>query len=173
MEPHGAAGRRVRVGWRLPAWWLTTIKLGLGCLVVGELVALLLIATKPMPSMSMDVRQADTPNQQSQQPPGEPMISLAAVAARPLFQAASHPIVLTRTQASATSSAQAKAVADRLSLIGIVSGTPPHAIIEDAQAKKTHLVTVGQELIEGLIVEDIQPDRVVLDLNGENIELTF
>jgi len=64
-------------------------------------------------------------------------------------------------------------LAARLTLVGIMAGDPAQAIIEDPQTQKAHFVTVGQHLIEGLIVEEIREDRVLLDLNGEKIELSL
>lgn len=195
--PPGASGvgGQSRVGWKLPAWWLTAINIGLGCLVVGEVTALLRLAMKPTPMVTAQIPQPQTATSQAGQPqpassvPPEPITpsadsakgktavadsipSLASAASRPMFQTPSSQSPTPR-QTTPAPSAQAKTLAARLSLIGIVAGNPAQAIIEDSQTKKTHFVTVGQGVIEGLIVEDVREDRVVLDLNGEKIELSL
>lgn len=57
--------------------------------------------------------------------------------------------------------------------MGIVSGNPGQAIIEDSQTKKTHFVTVGQVVVEGAVVEQVLDHHVILDLDGEKIDLTL
>jgi len=71
------------------------------------------------------------------------------------------------------SSASARQLASRLSLMGIISGTPGEAVIEDSQTKRTYFVTTGQVVVEGATLEQILDNRVVLDFDGEKIELTF
>jgi len=60
-----------------------------------------------------------------------------------------------------------------LTLMGIVSGNPAQAIIEDAETKKTYFVTPGQMVVDGAVLERVLDNRVVLDLNGEKIDLTL
>lgn len=59
-----------------------------------------------------------------------------------------------------------------LSLIGIVAGEKPQAIIEDRKIQKTHFLNKGQT-IDQLTVEDILEDRVIFDFEGEKLELVL
>jgi hypothetical protein len=61
-------------------------------------------------------------------------------------------------------------VSDRVSLVGIIAGDNPQAIIEDRRAQKTYYVNKG-ESFEGYTVEDILVDKVVLSYEGKNISL--
>jgi hypothetical protein len=146
----------------------------LACVVIGELVALLVLVVKPVPSVAVDLPKPEATTDQLAPPaPLEPTPSLVSAVSRPIFQIPSHQPGSTRSGGSAAPSQQAKSLAARLSLIGIVAGNPPQAIIEDSETKKTHFVTAGQRVIEGLTVEEVRADRVVLDLNGEKIELSL
>lgn len=59
-----------------------------------------------------------------------------------------------------------------LSLIGIVAGEKPQAIIEDRKIQKTYFLNKGQT-VNQLTVEDILKDRVILDFEGEKLELVL
>lgn len=59
-----------------------------------------------------------------------------------------------------------------LSLKGIIAGDKPQAIIEDEKNKKSYFLYKG-ESVNDIKVEDIQPDRVILRVNGELLELTL
>lgn len=59
-----------------------------------------------------------------------------------------------------------------LSLIGIVAGEKPQAVIEDKKIQKTYFLNKGQT-IDQLTVEDILEDRVILDFEGEKLELVL
>jgi len=176
LKPH-AAGRRgqssVRSRWRLPTWWLTGLNVALACVVIGELVALLVLVVKPVPSVAVDLPKPAATTDQLAPPLIESTPSLVSAVSHPIFQIPSHQPGSTRSGGSAAPSQQAKSLAARLSLIGIVAGNPPQAIIEDSETKKTHFVTAGQRVIEGLTVEEVRNDRVVLDLDGEKIELSL
>ena len=97
------------------------------------------------------------------------MPSLTASAARALFA----PSAFTADASHAPPSVSAKLLASRLTLMGIVSGNPAQAIIEDSQTQKTYFVTTGQAVVEGAVLEQVLDNRVVLDLGGEKIELTL
>ena len=167
--PIGRAGPKTF----LPSWWLTALNTTLGTLLGAEAIVWMVIATKPEPVVEIPV-----PSPQSSQgtpetaggSPSEPLPSLVSAAARPLFQLVTPQ---STPQESLKPSEEAKTLAARLTLLGIVAGEPAQAIIEDAQTKKTFFVTVGQPVVEGLIVRDIRENRVVLDLSGETIELSL
>lgn len=55
-------------------------------------------------------------------------------------------------------------------LIGIISGENPQAIIEDKASGKTYYLNEGQFIGE-FCAEDIQEDKVILDRNGQKLEL--
>jgi hypothetical protein len=148
------------------------INVGLGGVVAAELVAVALIAAKPAPTLvNPTIPPSFTPVTPAEEPSAEPIQPLASSVSRPLFQRDTSQSV--PQQSPAASSAKATALASRLSLIGIVAGNPAQAIIEDSQTNKTYFVSAGQGVIEGLIVEDVGADRVLLDLNGEPIELSL
>ena len=104
--------------------------------------------------------------------PSTEMPSLSASATRPLFVAPT-PAAGLATGPSTVPSVAAKTLAARLSLMGIVAGNPAQAIIEDAQTKKTYFVTVGQTVLEGAVLQQVLDNRVILELQGEKIELTL
>lgn len=174
------AGGRLAGLWRVPSWWLTAMNLGLGCLLVGEAVVLALTVTSPAPVAPGSMPSSDDrprtrlPQQDAPlhaQDAADLAPSLAASGSRSLFQSGAGRTVT--AQGMAPTSSEAKALASRLSLIGIVPGEAAQAIVEDTQTKKTYFVTVGQHVIEGLIVQDIREDRIILNLNGEYIELSL
>ncbi|OPX30310.1 MAG: hypothetical protein B1H08_02110 [Candidatus Omnitrophica bacterium 4484_171] len=57
-----------------------------------------------------------------------------------------------------------------LKLVGISWSNNPDAMIEDTRAKKTLFVKEG-DLINNILVKKILRDKVILNLEGENIEL--
>lgn len=59
-----------------------------------------------------------------------------------------------------------------LSLIGIVSGETPQAIIEDKKNQKTYFLNKGQT-VNQMTLEDILSDRVILNFEGEKFELAL
>lgn len=164
----GGRSRGVR---RLPSWWVNAVNVGLGCLIAGEAMALLgMLSASAPPSSGLPDGLSSVPPQETVQtrPPAERVPSLAAAAATPLFQASSP-----ASMSAAPISAETKALALRLSVIGIIPGDPAQAIVEDGQTKKTYFVNVGQHVLEGLIVQEIREDRIILSLNGEFIELSL
>lgn len=59
-----------------------------------------------------------------------------------------------------------------LSLIGIIAGEKPQAVIEDKKIQKTYFLYEGQ-MVNQMKVEEILEDRVILNFNGEKLELTL
>ncbi len=57
-----------------------------------------------------------------------------------------------------------------MSLIGIISGENPQAIIQDKKAQKTYYVAKGQFIGE-FKVEDIQDGKIILNYKGQKFEL--
>jgi hypothetical protein len=61
-------------------------------------------------------------------------------------------------------------LADRLSLVGIDWSDDPIAMVEDTNAKKTHFLRRG-DTVDGIKVQSILKDSVVLFFEGEEVEL--
>lgn len=57
-----------------------------------------------------------------------------------------------------------------INLVGIISGEPPQAIIEDKKAQKTYYLTKGQFIGE-LQLEGILEGKIILNYEGQNYEL--
>lgn len=57
-----------------------------------------------------------------------------------------------------------------LGLVGIVPGSNPQAIIEDKKNQKTYYLIKGQT-VNGITVEEINADKVMLDYNGKKMSL--
>jgi len=152
------------------------VKPVVGCLslvLVVEVVVLILQLTRPLPALNPPVLDMPSVHEPSvAAPSSEELPVLAESVSRPLF--ASAVLGVPSTQGSRTSpSASGKVLATRLTLIGIVAGDPPQAIIEDAETKKTYFVTVGQMVVDGSVLNQVLDNRVVLDLDGEKIELSL
>ena len=158
-------GRARRLHWAQAA----TILLGIVLVLEGVWVVAQIV--RPLPEVSLPVTPApDVPAPPSATPPEVDMPSIVASAPRPLFSAAASAGAAPSRQAL---SGSARLLATRLTLTGIVSGDPPQAIIEDAQTQKTYFVTVGQPLAEGAVLDEVLDNRVILDFQGERIELTL
>jgi hypothetical protein len=157
------------------SWWMRATQIAFGIVIAAELIALAVLLLRPTQTVSAVVAPvaamaAPQPDALLTAPP-----SIAASVSRPLFAAPNAAGATTGSgrPGAGGPSEDAKALAARLSLIGIMGGAAPQVIIEDTQTKKTFSVTVGQSLIEGLVVAEVRADRVVLDLNGEQIELSL
>lgn len=155
-------GRRRPLRWSSIATWGLAVTLGL------ELLALMVQAARPMPAVQ--VPAAPIPSGEPEPLPPLSIPSLAASASRQVFAS---PGLAAPSATPQPRSGAAKLLAERLTLLGIVAGTPPQAIIEDTQTKKTYFVTTGQAIAEGAVVEQVLENRVILDLLGEKIELTL
>jgi len=57
-----------------------------------------------------------------------------------------------------------------ISLVGIVSGDNPQAVIEDKKAQKTYYLNKGQFIGEAQI-QDIKEGKVIINYQGQNYEL--
>ena len=158
--------RLIALRWSALAVWV------LGAILALEVGCLIVQALRPLPPVPVVSTPAQEP---ALQPPAVPEIPLlAASISRPLFTASPAPGGAGGPAApSQPVSSSAKELAARLTLMGIVSGNPPQAIIEDAQTKKTYFVTAGQSVVEGAVLEQVLDNRVVLSLMGEKIELSL
>ena len=144
----------------------------LSLMLIAEIGLVIVEALKPLPYIEVPVvptsRQAG--NAGVQKPP-EVLTSIADSAVRPIFVA---PVVVVRAvEKDDRPSIEVSSLSARLSLLGIVSGEPPQAIIEDSQTKKTHFVSEGQHVAEGARVKQVLENSVVLEVADETIELTL
>lgn len=57
-----------------------------------------------------------------------------------------------------------------ISLVGIISGENPQAVIEDKKTQKTYYLTKGQFIGE-LQIEDIREGKIILNYKGQRYEL--
>ena len=57
-----------------------------------------------------------------------------------------------------------------ISLVGIISGENPQAVIEDKKTQKTYYVTKGKFIGE-MQVEDIQEGKIIINYGGQKYEL--
>lgn len=64
----------------------------------------------------------------------------------------------------------AREILKNVSLVGVISGAQPQAIIEDKETQKTYYVTPGQFIGEYQI-EHIEEGKIILNYNGEKYEL--
>ena len=150
-------------GWPAIAMWV------LGAFLVVEVIVLIVQVLRPLPPVLLPVEAVAEPTAAFPSPRELP--SLSASAPRTIFAPpAGAPATGT---AAAPLSASTKLLAARLTLMGIVAGDPPQAIIEDAETKKTFFVTAGQVVIEDAVVEQVLDSRVVLTVAGEKIELSL
>lgn len=72
--------------------------------------------------------------------------------------------------ASSTKSLTLREMAQDFTLIGIMEGQTPQAIIEDKKAKKTYFLNRGDYLGE-IKINDIQEGKVTLEYQGETFDL--
>lgn len=165
--PLARAHTRLRFGTRL-------LIIGLGGLLLMEFVLLIVQALRPPPTVTM-LEPPHVPGELAAdgEAPLPLMPSLAQSVSRPLF---SPPADVPGSSASGprpAPSGSATRLASRLTLLGVIAGNPAQAIIEDSQTKKTYFVSPGQVLVEGAVVDQIVDNRVILDLQGEKIELAL
>ncbi len=147
---------------------------GLWVLLGLEVVMVLAQLLHPAPVIGRST--GGTPAPESRRPPVsvEDIPSLAQAAAPALFRSPEGSAPEPRSARTATkSNASAKLLASRLTLMGIVPGNPPQAVIEDAQTKKSYFVSQGQVVVEDAVLDQVLENRVILDLDGQKIELTL
>lgn len=70
----------------------------------------------------------------------------------------------------AASAAVSADIVKDVSLVGIISGDNPQAVIEDKKTQKTYYVEKGQS-IGDIKVEEIQEGKVILNYKGQKFEL--
>ena len=156
---------------RLALPWPTIAVWGIAAVLAGEVIGLVALAMQPIPQVIIAGPPPSDGLPQNFSSPDE-LPSLAQSASPELFQAQAGAST-SQPRPSGAPSASAKQLSTRLTLLGIVSGNPPQAIIEDSVTKKTYFVTAGQAVSEGAALQQVGDNRVVLDLNGEQIDLAL
>lgn len=155
--------------------WPTLVAGGFGAILLIEAVYLVIQLARPLPTV------------QAVMPDGWPSVesgggkaaalevpSLAQSASPTLFVSPVPDPLATPSPAQRRGPSDAvKLLSSRLTLMGIVADASPQAIIEDAQTKKTYFVTAGQAIVEGAVVDQVLDNRVILELDGEKLELTL
>jgi type II secretory pathway component PulC len=156
--------------------WLAA---GLGVLLVAEIAWVVVQTARPLPTFDHSPPAAPASADEADRAVAslDELPSLAANAPSGLFAAPVAAVTpaatAERLQPKAGMSGSAKQLASRLTLMGIVAGEQPQAIIEDAETKKTYFVTAGQVVADGAVLEQVLDNRVILDFEGEKIELTL
>ncbi len=150
-------------GWPTIAMWV------LGAFLVVEVIVLIIQVLRPLPPVLLPVEAAVEQPVVLPSPPELP--SLSASVPRTVFAPPAEALAVPSVAAPLSSSV--RSLAARLTLMGIVAGDSPQAIIEDAETKKTFFVTAGQMVVDGAVVEQVLSNRVVLSVAGEKIELSL
>ena len=162
--------------WAVPSTWIMGFNAVLGVVLVMEAAGWWWLMnrgepTAPPPAMPQTITPIAPPATEA----AESLPSLASAAAAPLFgiEQTSTPASIVKPPAVVGPSEDLKKLSGRLSLLGVVAGPPGEAIIEDAQTQKTYSVTVGQQVVDGIVLEEVRENRAILSLNGEKIELSL
>jgi len=95
-----------------------------------------------------------------------------AIGKRELFKPPKAEVVKSKADPSTQKTEPASDKLKNLSLIGIMGGEQPQAIIEDKKDKKTYFLNKGQTISE-MKVDDILKDKIILDFEGEKFELVL
>ncbi len=174
----GAARPGLSVGGRAMGWpvrWSLLASGALAVVLVAELGYFAMQLSRPAPAIVVPLIPPVSADPVG--PPAAPVgvPSLAQSAAPTLFES---PLTAAQQEVRGTSirratSEVAKLLASRLTLMGVMAGNPSQAIIEDSQTKKSYFVSPGQPVVDGAVVDQVLDNRVILDLEGEKIELTL
>jgi hypothetical protein len=139
---------------------------GLGRPAAGGLHGTDIASRRPRPAISM-------PQDANIEEETVPFPTYAeAIGRRKLFKPPKAEVVKTKEKPSTQKTESASDKLKNLSLIGIMGGERPQAIIEDKKDKKTYFLNKGQT-ISGMKVDDISQDRIILDFDGEKVELVL
>ncbi|MBI3088242.1 MAG: hypothetical protein HYY91_05085 [Candidatus Omnitrophica bacterium] len=162
--------------WRFPSWGLRAAQGGLCGVIITACLAWAVLMVWPIPqplAAHVALDRVDGPPVGPRPGPQADAAwpSFASAIPRPLFQAGGSSSSATTPLQPGAPSLAGSTLTSRLSVSGVVLGDPSQAVIEDAQTKKAYLVTAGQRFLDGVMVEAIRTDRVILDLQGERIEL--
>ena len=157
---------------RLP--WIRVIVLGLGAVLLIQGAWIVAQLARPLPPVETPMATPAPAAPEAAAPAPVPeMPSLAASASPQLFIPAAPAGSTGSAAPSRVPSASLRQLAARLTLQGIVAGEAPQAIIADSQTQKTYFVSKGQMVVDGAVLAQVLDNRVVLDLDGETIDLNL
>lgn len=171
--PRSAAAPVRRRGWGKPGLAgvnriLVVASAALAIYVIGDTFAST-VQMRQSPALAIRPQAASV----SAAPPAASPVQEAAyylqkVSSRDIFkEESSAPAPAKKTAAPA----EPPAVTKNLSLVGISWSSNPDVIIEDKELKRTYFVKRGQAVGDGVKVEAIYKDRVVLSYEGTEFEL--
>lgn len=136
-------------------------------LVVDTVASALQLSHPPILSARKEARgQAAAPHSS---PLNESAYYLQKVSARDIFKEGGRPEAPVQSEEPAP--VEANPLTASLSLVGISWSANPDVIIEDKENKRTYFVKRGQNVGEGVKVEAIFKDHVVLSHDGREFEL--
>ena len=157
--------------------WPVAVGGGLALVLAMEIVYLIIQLMHPLPVVHIPpVPEIPITAPMTEPPPPVDVPSLSGSVSRPLFVSSLMTVLpgtSTEPPRTAGPSTQANDLAARLTLMGIVAGDPAQAVIEDSETKKTYFVTAGQAVAGGAVLEQVLDNRVILNLNGEQISLSL
>lgn len=104
-------------------------------------------------------------------PPAPPALDTALLQQRQLFQPPLAGSELPAAAPSPGAQTQAQTAMTSLTLMGIVDGAPPTAIIADSTTQKSYFVKEGETFGAGFQVEHIRDGAVTLRYQGVSVEL--
>ena len=167
-----SGARQVQALFGLKPRWVTLVIGGLSAVLAIELVVFAIQLMRPVSTMRLPdaATSSTTPTEALTL---SDMPSLAESASHPLFTPPVTSAIPGGQGPGTVPSPTAKLLAARLTLTGIMAGNPGQAIIEDSQTRKTYFVTTGQAVVDGAVLEQVLDNRVILDIQGEKIELTL
>ncbi len=146
------------------------LALAVFCLVVyvlGDTLAAAFSMQRP-PNLSLQKDKIPAPRTENVSPLKESAYYLQKVASRDLFKEG-RPVKKEANREVA--SPQENAAVSSLSLVGISWSQNPDVIIEDKSKQRTFFVKRGQTVGDGVKVEAIFKDHVVLNYEGQEFEL--
>lgn len=154
--------------------WPRLVMAALAVMLGIEMLVLVIQAVRPLPPLPLPVA---TKRPAAMAPAAESLTaqipSLTESASRSFFVPPQGLSADAPSVSRAAPSGSAKQLASRLTLLGIIPGNPAQAIIEDSQTKKSYFVSTGQTIVEGAVLDQVLDTHVILDLQGEKVELTL
>ena len=157
-----------------PLAWPRMVMMGLGAMLGMEMLVLVIQAVRPLPPLPLPAATITPAAAPSHAEPLTAQIpSITESVSRALFVPPTSPAADATSVSRAAPSGGAKQLASRLTLLGIIPGNPAQAIIEDSQTKKSYFVSPGQTVVEGAVLDQVLDTHVILDLQGEKVELTL
>ncbi|HTL70816.1 MAG TPA: type II secretion system protein N [Candidatus Eisenbacteria bacterium] len=165
--------RRASDGLRPPLVNLAVVNQVLMAVAVALLVYLVSDAAAAVIQLGRPInlapkREAPAPaTSESVSPLNDSAYYLQKVASRDIFKEGGQPVV----KQEAAAPVEESAATSNLSLVGISWSANPDVIIEDKESKRTYFVKRGQVIGDGVKVEAIFKDHVVLSHDGQEFEL--